>query len=109
MQVDFEGAYPIEGAKEVSTLMTRHVSRALRAALGGQRPAGSQVAALGVKAKKPLVSKVKGLMNKVIHAGNQAEKDVMRELPWLHLQVAKSAARKGQVIALSTVDRTEYS
>jgi hypothetical protein len=30
VQVDFEGAYAIEGAKEVSTVMTRHVSRLLR-------------------------------------------------------------------------------
>lgn len=29
-QVDFDGAYPIEGAKEVATLMTRYVTRALR-------------------------------------------------------------------------------
>ncbi len=29
-QVEFDGAHPIEGAKEVSTVMTRHVSRALR-------------------------------------------------------------------------------
>lgn len=30
LQVDFEGGHPIEGAKEVSTVMTRYVSRALR-------------------------------------------------------------------------------
>jgi hypothetical protein len=29
-QVDYEGGFPIEGAKEVSTVMTRHVSRQLR-------------------------------------------------------------------------------
>ena len=29
-QVEFDGPHPIEGAKEVSTVMTRHVSRALR-------------------------------------------------------------------------------
>ncbi len=29
-QVEFDGSHPIEGAKEVSTVMTRHVSRALR-------------------------------------------------------------------------------
>ena len=29
-QVDFEGRYPIEGAKEVKTLMTRYVTRAVR-------------------------------------------------------------------------------
>lgn len=30
LQVDFDGEYPIEGAKEVGTLMTRHVTRALK-------------------------------------------------------------------------------
>ena len=29
-QVDYDGAFPIEGAKEVATLMTRYVPRALR-------------------------------------------------------------------------------
>ena len=29
-QVDFEGEHPIEGAKEVKTLMTRYVTRAMR-------------------------------------------------------------------------------
>lgn len=28
--MDFEGKYPIEGAKEVKTLMTRYVTRAIR-------------------------------------------------------------------------------
>lgn len=36
LQVDFEGSYGIEGAKEVSTVMTRHVSRLLRPWLAGQ-------------------------------------------------------------------------
>ena len=31
-QVDYDGAFPIEGAKEVATLMTRYVTRALREA-----------------------------------------------------------------------------
>jgi hypothetical protein len=31
MQVDFDGAHPLEGAKEVKSLMTRYVTRALRA------------------------------------------------------------------------------
>lgn len=30
MQVDYDGAYPIEGAKEASVLLTRYVSRTLR-------------------------------------------------------------------------------
>lgn len=29
-QVDFDGEYPIEGAKEVGPLMIRHVARALK-------------------------------------------------------------------------------
>jgi hypothetical protein len=36
VQVDFEGAYSIEGAKEVSTVMTRHVSRLIRPWLAEQ-------------------------------------------------------------------------
>ena len=35
--MDFEGPHPIEGAKEVSTVMTRHVSRAVRLWLHQQR------------------------------------------------------------------------
>jgi hypothetical protein len=31
VQVDFDGAYPVEGAKQVKILMTRYVTRALRA------------------------------------------------------------------------------
>lgn len=30
VQVDFDGAFPIEGAKEVGTLLTRYASRPLR-------------------------------------------------------------------------------
>ena len=29
-QVDFDGDHPVEGAKEVGTLMTRYVNRAMR-------------------------------------------------------------------------------
>ena len=36
MQVDFDDGYAIEGAKEVSTVMTRHVSRMLRPWLAQQ-------------------------------------------------------------------------
>jgi hypothetical protein len=36
VQVDFEGMYAIEGAKEVSTVMTRHVSRLIRPWLAEQ-------------------------------------------------------------------------
>lgn len=44
MQVDFEGEFPIEGAKEVATLMTRYASRPLRlwAAAQQQRLAADQ-------------------------------------------------------------------
>lgn len=44
MQVDFEGDFPIEGAKEVATLMTRYASRPLRlwAAAQQQRLAAEQ-------------------------------------------------------------------
>jgi len=44
LQVDFEGDFPIEGAKEVATLMTRYASRPLRlwAAAQQQRLAAGQ-------------------------------------------------------------------
>jgi hypothetical protein len=37
--VDYDGAFPIEGAKEVATLMTRYVTRALREVEPPARPA----------------------------------------------------------------------
>lgn len=58
-QVDFDGDFPIEGAKEVATLMTRYVSRPVRlwaaakqqaaAAAGGKaaQAAEAQAAAAG--------------------------------------------------------------
>ena len=48
-QVDFEGDFPIEGAKEVATLMTRYASRPLRlwAAAQQQRLAAEQQAKKG--------------------------------------------------------------
>ena len=41
VQVDFEGMYAIEGAKEVSTVMTRHVSRLIRPWLAEQSQEGN--------------------------------------------------------------------
>lgn len=61
-QVDFDGEYPIEGAKEVGTLMTRYVSRALRA-WGGS--AGVLAPAMLGAKKNPLKevgSKLQGLL-----------------------------------------------
>ena len=43
VQVDYDGAYPIEGAKEVSVLLTRYASRALRQWQHAQKPASSQL------------------------------------------------------------------
>lgn len=41
-QVDFEGDFPIEGGKEVGTLMTRYVSRPLRLWTAAQQEATEQ-------------------------------------------------------------------
>ena len=53
--MDYEGAYPIEGAKEVGTLMTRHVSRALRpwsGQLGAEPPHERMKTAISQAAEK---------------------------------------------------------
>lgn len=49
MQVDFEGDFPIEGAKEVTTLLTRYASRPLRLWAAAQQAAAD--AALGKGSK----------------------------------------------------------
>ena len=46
MQVDYDGAYPIEGAKEVSILLTRYVSRTLRQWQLSQKPASHNLMSL---------------------------------------------------------------
>lgn len=96
--MDFEGAYPIEGAKEVGTLMTRHVSRALRAFTGKQLA----VADTGGKKKtKQLASEVKGLVQRVIRHGHAAKEEAREQLPEIHLRVERNAAGMAQVVALT--------
>ena len=48
MQVDFNGDFPIEGAKEVQPLMTRYVTRALRTWVAAQTLDGDQADAAKV-------------------------------------------------------------
>ena len=62
-QVDFDGQYPIEGAKEVGTLITRYVSRALRAWGGGSTGALAPAAASAkINPLKEVGSKLQGLL-----------------------------------------------
>ncbi len=104
VQVDFEGPYPIEGAKEVGTLMTRYVSRALRA-WSSQQAARKQLAVTG--GKKPsrehggFNSKVVSALQKVKAKakGGQdapAEEDI---LPVVHLNVGRDALGNPQLVA----------
>jgi hypothetical protein len=53
-QVDFDGDFPIEGAKEVTTLMTRYVSRLLRLWAAAQQAAAEQVNAWAHSARARL-------------------------------------------------------
>ena len=63
--MDFDGEYPIEGAKEVATLMTRYVSRALRpwTLSGAAEGGGKRMAQLAV-----VGSKLQGLLPLKGHA-----------------------------------------
>jgi hypothetical protein len=103
VQVDFEGPYPIEGAKEVSTLMTRHVSRALRSWKARQRP-GQQVALQPPKKKaelKPLVARAMNLVSRIVPGHEAGRKEDRRELPLgtVRLRVAKSSAGLPKIMA----------
>ena len=110
MQVDFEQLYPIEGAKEVGTLMTRYVSRALRA-WSSQQAARKQLAVAG--AEKPK-KKGGGLNDKIVNTwkkvkgmgkgkrevnGGQHAPQEDEKLPIVHLVVGKDALGNAQVVA----------
>ena len=101
MQVDFDGEYPIEGAKEVGTLMTRHVSRALRPwtaprAAEGRARRGAQLAAVGSKLQGllPLKGPLKGLARR----DNDTE-PVARPLPTVKLRSEPNRAGLCQIVA----------
>lgn len=86
-QVDFDGAYPIEGAKEVGTLMTRYVSRALR-------PWSGQLGAPGKGAKaaaaiSSVADKLKKAVGKSSNATKAKHKALRPSLPHLQLTVEK--------------------
>jgi hypothetical protein len=98
-QVDFDGDYPIEGAKEVGTLMTRYVSRALRpwtVPRAGAAPEGkvrsAQLAAVG--------SKLQGLLRpgKGRQKGNETAVAAPR-LPVVELHVGVDQAGISQIVA----------
>ena len=95
-QVDFEGAYPIEGAKEVGTLMTRYVSRALR-------PWSGQLGAdLSHKSVRTAVSqaaeKVKKAVGKSSNATAGKPKALKPALPHLQLSVGSDHRGVQQVV-----------
>ena len=101
VQVDFEGAYPIEGAKEVSTLMTRYVSRTLRA-WSAQQAARKQVALPGVDTEKKhgaLTSRVMSALKKMKGKRSQPAPTEDELLPVVHLAVGKDALGNPQVVA----------
>ena len=96
LQVDFEGAYPIEGAKEVGTLMTRYVSRALRpwsGQLGADPPHERMKTAITQAAEK---------VKKAVGKGNNAtagkQKALKPALPHLQLSVGADLWGVKQVV-----------
>lgn len=104
MQVDFEGAYPIEGAKEVATLMTRYVSRALRTWSSQQAARKQLMVAGGKNQKKPggLGTRVASVWKKVKGKGKgRAPSPDEREprLPIVHLAVGADAFGSAQIVA----------
>lgn len=86
LQVDFEGSHPIEGAKEVSTVITRYVSRALRLWLHQQREISPQQLQLATAAWKErllgAISKVPRASQLLEGTGLRFERDpkIMQEL-----------------------------
>ena len=82
MQVDFEGKYPIEGAKEVGTLMTRYISRVLR-------PWSGQLSGAPGKSVKTAISSVAGKLKKAVKKPTKAASGKQKSLapPPLHLQL----------------------
>ncbi|BDA43300.1 probable chaperone protein ClpB [Coccomyxa sp. Obi] len=100
-RVDFEGPYPIEGAKEVSTLMTRYISRALRA-WSAQQAARKQVALPGADREKKhgaLTSRVMSTLKKMKGKRSQPAPKEDDLLPIAHLAVGKDALGNPQVVA----------
>ncbi len=59
-QVDYDGVYPIEGAKEVSILLTRYVSRTLRQWQLSQKPASKQLVILAKSVGSVIPKSLKG-------------------------------------------------
>jgi uncharacterized protein YlxW (UPF0749 family) len=60
VQVDFDGAFPIEGAKEVGTLLTRYASRPLRQWTADQQQQAEQQKKHRGSSKKKKKQKEKG-------------------------------------------------
>ena len=83
--MDFEGEYPIEGAKEVGTLMTRYVSRALRpwsGQFGADAPHERMKTAISQAAEK-----VKKAVGKSMNTTAGKQKALKPALPHLQLSV----------------------
>ena len=89
-QVDFEGKYPIEGAKEVGTLMTRYISRVLR-------PWSGQLSGTPGKSVKTAISGVAGKLKKAVKTPSKAASGKQKTLapPRPHLQLRVERDRRG--------------
>ncbi len=101
VQVDYEGPYPIEGAKEVSTLMTRYISRTLRA-WSAQQAARKQVALPGADREKKhgaLTSRVLSTLKEIKGKRSQPAPKEDELLPVIHLAVGKDALGNPQIVA----------
>lgn len=99
-QVDFEGKYPIEGAKEVGTLMTRYISRVLR-------PWSSQLSGTPGKSVKAAMSSVAGKLKKAVKTPSKATSGKQKSLapPAPHLQLRVQRDRRGyEQITVSDID-----
>ena len=99
-QVDFDGDFPIEGAKEVATIMTRYVSRALRHWTATQ--AALTPAAGGRGKQSPLKavgSKLQGLMQRNKQKNGEQKEKVAPLLPVLRLVIDEDRAGNEHIVA----------
>lgn len=88
-QVDFEGPHPIEGAKEVSTVMTRHVSRALRLWLHNRRALAPEQLQRATAAWKQRLSSLSSKLPKQFHfaGGSDSHSKAVQPVELLHLRI----------------------
>lgn len=89
--MDFEGGHPIEGAKEVSTVMTRHVSRALRLQLHRRRAPSPEQRQRATAAWKERLEGLLLRLPKQLHVtGSSAVQRAAEPVGALHLRIDPS-------------------